>query len=81
MTCTVGLKSRVFAIVSGAIAWKTVNVQAGVNVMNVAQLATVNVCKNGCGKLYEDWYGELVCPICGYHEYKEDYESDKYYKI
>ena len=81
MTRTVGLKSRVFAIVSGAIAWKTVNVQAGVNVMNVAQLATVNVCKNGCGKLYEDWYGELVCPICGYHEYKEDYESDKYYKI
>ena len=81
MTCTVGLKNRVFAIVSGAIAWKTVNVQAGVNVMNVAQLATVNVCKNGCGKLYEDWYGELVCPICGYHEYKEDYESNKYYKI
>ena len=76
-----GLKSRVFAIVSGAIAWKTVNVQAGVNVKNVAQLATVNVCKNGCGKLYEAWYGELVCPICGYHEYKEDYESNKYYKI
>ena len=81
MTCTVGLKSRVFAIVSGAIAWKNVNVKAGVNVMNVAQLATVNVCKNCCGKLYQDWYGELVCPICGYHEYKEDYESNKYYKI
>ena len=29
-------------------------------------------CKNGCGRLYKDWYGELVCPVCGYHEYIDE---------
>ena len=62
-------------------AWRIAYEQAGVNVTTVTKLATVSVCKNGCGKLYEDWYGELVCPICGYHEYKEDYESNKNNKI
>ena len=61
--------------------WRIAYEQAGVNVTTVTKIATVNVCKNGCGRLYEDWYGELVCPICGYHEYKEDYESDKNSKI
>ena len=80
--CMVGLKSRAFAIMLVATAWKTVDVQAGVNVMNATTNAIVAVCKNGCGKLYKDWYGELVCPICGYHEYtKEDYESYKNFKI
>ena len=78
----VGLKSRAFVIVLVATAWKTADVQAGVNVMNVIPNVTVTVCKNGCGRLYKDWYGELVCPICGYHEYtKEDYESYKNFKI
>ena len=61
--------------------WRIAYEQAGVNVTTVTKLATVNVCKNGCGKLYEDWYGELVGPICGYHEYKEDYDSNKNNKI
>ena len=76
-----GLKSRAFVIMLVATAWKTVDVQAGVNVMNATTSATVTVCKHGCGRLYKDWYGELVCPICGYHEYKEDYESNKNNKI
>ena len=33
--------------------------------------ADVRVCKRGCGKLYLDWYDEFVCPVCGYHEYKD----------
>lgn len=31
------------------------------------------VCKRGCKtKLFKDWYGELVCPNCGYHEYEDE---------
>jgi intracellular sulfur oxidation DsrE/DsrF family protein len=37
------------------------------------QGVVVHVCKRGCGtKLYKDWYGELVCPVCGYHEYEDE---------
>jgi len=38
---------------------------------SVKPAADVRVCKRGCGKLYLDWYGEMVCPTCGYHEYKD----------
>ena len=38
---------------------------------SVRQDVGVRVCKRGCGKLYLDWYDEFVCPVCGYHEYKE----------
>jgi hypothetical protein len=38
---------------------------------SVNPVADARVCKRGCGKLYLDWYGEMVCPICGYHEYKD----------
>ena len=38
---------------------------------SVKPVADVRVCKRGCGKLYLDWYGEMVCPTCGYHEYKD----------
>jgi len=69
-----GLKSRAFVIVLVATAWKTVDVQAGVNVMNATTNVSVTVCKHGCGRLYKDWYGELVCPICGYHEYEKEEE-------
>ncbi len=76
--CMAGLKSRAFVVVMVVIAWRIAGAQAGVNVMTVKTNVTVTVCKYGCGKLYKDWYGELVCPICGYHEYtKEDYESYK----
>ena len=72
-----GLKSRAIVVWLVATAWKTVDVQAGVNVMNATTSATVTVCKHGCGRLYKDWYGELVCPICGYHEYEKE-EEDSY---
>ena len=67
-----GLKSRVIVVWLVATAWKTVGVQAGVNVMNVISNVTATVCKYGCGYLYKDWYGELVCPICGYHKYEKE---------
>ena len=38
----------------------------------VEKIAPASVCKRGCGRLYKDWYEELVCPICGYHEYEEE---------
>jgi len=57
-----------------ATVWKIADVQAGVNVMNATTNVSVIVCKHGCGKLYKDWYGELVCPICGYHEYEKEEE-------
>ena len=72
-----GLKSRAIVVWLVATAWKTVDVQAGVNVMNATTNVSVTVCKHGCGKLYKDWYGELVCPICGYHEYEKE-EEDSY---
>ena len=72
-----GLKSRAIVVWLVATAWKTVDVQAGVNVMNATTNVSVTVCKHGCGKLYKDWYGELVCPICGYHEYENE-EEDSY---
>ena len=75
--CMAGLKSRVIVVWLVATAWKTVGVQAGVNVMNATTNATVIVCKNGCGRLYKDWYCELVCPICGHHEYEKE-EEDSY---
>ena len=68
----VGLKSRVIAVQLVATVWKIAGVQAGVNVMNVISNVTATVCKYGCGYLYKDWYGELVCPICGYNVYEED---------
>ena len=78
----VGLKSHAFAVMLVATVWKIAGVQAGVNVMNATMNVTVIVCKHGCGRLYKDWYGELVCPICGYHEYtKEDYEPYKDFKV
>ena len=46
----------------------------------VARNAIANVnrtCRRGCGRLYKDWYGELVCPICGYHEYEEEHDRCK----
>ena len=72
-----GLKSRAIVVWLVATAWKTVDVQAGVNVMNATTNVSVTVCKHGCGRLYKDWYGELVCPICGYHEYEKE-EEDSY---
>ena len=72
--CTAGLKSRAFVVIMVVIAWRIAGAQAGVNAMNVTMSANVLVCKNGCGKLYKDWYGELVCPICGYHEYEKEEE-------
>ena len=69
-----GLKSRAIVVWLVATAWKTVDVQAGVNVMNATTNVSVTVCKHGCGRLYKDWYGELVCPICGYHEYEKEEE-------
>jgi len=71
----VGLKSRAFVIVSVATVWKIAGAQAGVSVMNATMNAIVLVCRYGCGKLYKDWYGELVCPICGYHEYEKEEEN------
>jgi len=68
----VGLKSRAIVIWLVATVWKIAGVQAGVNVMNVISNVTATVCKYGCGYLYKDWYGELVCPICGYNVYEED---------
>ncbi len=80
--CMAGLKSRVIVVWLVATAWKIADAQAGVNVMSAITNVIVIVCKNDCGRLYKDWYGELVCPICGYHEYiKEDYESNKNNKI
>ena len=72
-----GLKSRAIVVWLVATAWKTVDVQAGVNVMNATTNVSVTVCKHGCGRLYKDWDGELVCPICGYHEYEKE-EEDSY---
>ena len=49
-------------------------VAIGTLAQHVARNATASVsrtCRRGCGRLYKDWYGELVCPICGYHEYEE----------
>ena len=48
--------------------------KTGVLVAIVARSVTASAnrtCRKGCGRLYKDWYGELVCPICGYHEYEE----------
>ena len=75
----------------GVSATKTANALAGVSASSAMRSVSVSVlgiqqmsryclrsnrCKNGCGRLYKDWYGELVCPICGYHEYLEDeYEN------
>lgn len=39
---------------------------------HVKSSARVSVCKKGCGRLYRDWFNELVCPVCGYHEYSEE---------
>ena len=72
--CMAGLKSRAFVVIMVVIVWRIAGAQAGVNAMNVTMSANVLVCKNGCGKLYKDWYGELVCPICGYHEYEKEEE-------
>jgi len=57
---------------SAVYVWKIVKEQVGVNVSSAIIGATVSVCKYGCGYLYKDWYGELVCPICGYNVYEED---------
>ena len=70
--CTAGLKSRAFVVTMVVIAWKIADAQVGVSVNNVTTNVTVIVCKYGCGKLYKDWYGELVCPICGYHKYEKE---------
>jgi len=67
-----GLKSRAFVVVLVVTAWRIVGAQVGVSVNNVITNVTVIVCKYGCGKLYKDWYGELVCPICGYHKYEKE---------
>ena len=75
--------------VCGVSATKTVNVPVGASALSATRSVSVSVletqpksryfrrCKNGCGKLYKDWYGELVCPICGYHEYVEEDNEDR----
>ena len=72
------------AYVYGASATRTASAPVGVNVSTATRSASVSVlvtqlksryyrrCKNGCGRLYKDWYGELVCPVCGYHEYIDE---------
>ena len=68
----------------GASATRTASAPVGVSVSTATRSASVSVlvtqqksryyrrCKNGCGRLYKDWYGELVCPVCGYHEYIDE---------
>ena len=75
--------------VCGVSATKTVNVPVGASASSATRSVSVSVlatrqknryyrrCKNGCGRLYKDWYGELVCPICGYHEYVEEDNEDR----
>lgn len=45
---------------------------------NVNRSAPVSVCKKGCGRLYRDWFDELVCPVCGYHEYSGEESLDNH---
>ena len=55
-------------------------VAIGTMPQRVEKNAIANVsrtCRRGCGRLYKDWYGELVCPICGYHEYEEEHDRCK----
>ena len=75
--------------VCGVSATKTASVPVGASALSATRSVSVSVletqpksryfrrCKNGCGKLYKDWYGELVCPICGYHEYVEEDNEDR----
>ena len=77
------------AYACGVSATKTVNVPVGASASSATRSVSVSVlvtrqknqyyrrCKNGCGRLYKDWYGELVCPICGYHEYIEGEYEDR----
>ena len=70
-------------------ATRTASEPVGANVSTAMRSASVSVlvtqlksryyrrCRNGCGRLYKDWYGELVCPICGYHEYVEEDNEDR----
>ena len=72
-----------------ASATRTASVPVGASASTATRSASVSVlvtrqknryyrrCKNGCGRLYIDWYGELVCPICGYHEYVEEDNEDR----
>ena len=67
-----------------ASATRTASVPVGVSASTATRSASVSAlatplksryyrrCKNGCGRLYKDWYGELVCPVCGYHEYIDE---------
>ena len=68
----------------GVSATKTASVPVGASALSATRSVSVSVletqlksryyrrCKNGCGRLYKDWYGELVCPVCGYHEYIDE---------
>ena len=72
-----------------ASATRTASVPVGVSASTATRSVSVSVlvtrqknqyyrrCKNGCGRLYKDWYGELVCPVCGYHEYVEEDNEDR----
>ena len=67
------------AYVYGASATRTASAPVGASVLTATRSASVSVletqlkrCRNGCGWLYKDWYDELVCPICGYHEYIDE---------
>ena len=51
---------------------KTAKESAGVNAKDVSSPVSASVkCERGHGKLYRDWYGEWVCPICGFHLYED----------
>ena len=54
------------------IAKRTANEPVGVSATDANKSATVNVkCERGHGKLYRDWFGEWVCPVCGFHLYED----------
>ena len=44
---------------------------------DAAKSAPASGCKRGCGRVYKDWYEELGCPSCGYHEYEEEKIIDR----